>query len=96
MEVLPFARRFVERQVTELGAAATLRLDAGGTAWRSDQGNIVLDCAFGPIADPVRLADALSAVPGLLGHGLFVREIDALYLGTAEGVIRRDRRITLA
>ena len=91
VELLPFARSFVERRLARMGAAPVLRLDAGGAAWRSDQGNIVLDCAFGAIADPAALAAALSEIPGMLGHGLFLTEIDTLYLGTAAGVLRRDR-----
>ena len=36
-------------------------------------------------------AAALSAIPGLLGHGLFVTEIDALYLADAGKVMRYER-----
>jgi ribose 5-phosphate isomerase A len=52
---------------------------------------MILDCAFGPVADPVTLAAALSVIPGLLGHGLFIDEIDALYIGTDSGVVQSDR-----
>ncbi|WP_157221135.1 ribose-5-phosphate isomerase RpiA [Flavisphingomonas formosensis] len=90
IEVLPLARAFVARRVTLLGGTAHLRAGTDGPA-RSDQGNVILDCAFGPVSDPAALAVALSAIPGALGHGLFVEEIDALYLGDGDGVIRRDR-----
>ncbi|WP_076072714.1 ribose-5-phosphate isomerase RpiA [Sphingomonas montana] len=70
VEILPFARAFVLRRLAELGASATLRIA------RSDQDNLLADAAFGPIADPAGLAVALSAIPGLLGHGLFLHEID--------------------
>lgn len=93
IELLPFARSFVEERIAGLGAVATLRSDASGAAWRSDQGNIVIDCAFGLVADPAVLAATLSAIPGVLGHGLFVSEIDTLYLGMATGVARRDSKL---
>lgn len=93
VEVLPFAETFVRQRVVRLGADATLRRDAAGQVWHSDQGNVVLDCAFGPIADPAALAAALSDIPGLLGHGLFLSEIDTVFLGTNQGVVRRDRPV---
>ena len=63
-----------------------------GAPWPSDQRNAILDCVFGPIADAAALANTLAAIPGLLGHGLFVDEIDALYLGDERGGVRRTER----
>jgi ribose 5-phosphate isomerase A len=39
---------------------------------RTDSGNLIYDCAFGAIKDAKALATALSAVPGVVEHGLFV------------------------
>jgi ribose 5-phosphate isomerase A len=86
LEVLPFARAFVMRAVGKLGGRPELR----GT-YRTDQGNIVLDCAFGAIGNPGDLSRRLSAIPGVLGHGLFLDEIDAIYLATGNGVIKSER-----
>lgn len=91
VEILPFARALLERETRGLGARPTLRMAAADTPFLTDQGNLVLDCEFGPIADPAALAAALSEIPGMLGHGLFLREIDTIYLGTETGVTRRDR-----
>jgi ribose 5-phosphate isomerase A len=91
IEVLPFARAFVSDAVRRLGGEPKLRLSATGEPARSDQGNLLVDCAFGPIADPEGLAAALSDIPGMLGHGLFLREIDALLIGGPNGVERRER-----
>jgi ribose 5-phosphate isomerase A len=94
VEVLPQARAFVERQLELLGCRPVLRCDQSGTPARTDQGNLLLDCHFAVLHDPVMIAAQLSAIPGMLGHGLFLSEIDALYLGTAGGVVRTERRIT--
>ncbi len=51
--------------------AVTPRL-ADGAPVRTDSGNLIYDCAFGAITDAAALAAALSAVPGVAGHGLFV------------------------
>jgi ribose 5-phosphate isomerase A len=95
VEVLPFAREFVLGQLAELGARPVLRMTAGEWA-RSDQGNLLIDCTFpglhGPeLADPDLTAGQLSAIPGLLGHGLFLTEIDALYIAHGEDVARHER-----
>ncbi len=90
-EVLPFARASVARRIAQAGGEPVPRPDASGALFRTDQGNVVLDCRFGPIADPGALAERLSRIPGLLGHGLFVTEIDALYVATGHGVERRER-----
>lgn len=92
VEILPFAQAFVERQVRALGGVPTLRLLPSGAVYATDQGNPVLDCAFGPIGDPESLAAALCACPGIFEHGLFLTEIDTIYLATETGVVRRDRR----
>jgi ribose 5-phosphate isomerase A len=78
-ETLPFAQAFVGRALEELGARVVLRMK-GGAPYRTDQDNLIFDCHFGAIADPDGLAAHLSAIPGMLGHGLFVSEIDAAYV----------------
>ena len=64
---------------------------AGDAVYRTDQDNIILDCRFGAIDDPQALAFAFSAIPGLLGHGLFLDEIDVAYVGRSDGVVQLTR-----
>jgi len=52
----------------------------------TDNGNLVLDCAFGPVEEPVDLPASLSAVPGVVAHGLFVDCADEIHVGSADGV----------
>lgn len=90
VEVLPFARGFVTSAIAAIGGLPTRR---GGTAepYRTDQGNLVLDCRFDPLDDADILAQRLAAIPGVLGHGLFLDEIDVLYLAE-RGIVRRIER----
>jgi ribose 5-phosphate isomerase A len=90
VEVLPFARAFVLATLAGLGAVATLRL-AAGQAVRSDQGNLLVDCLFPGLPDPDATARQLSAIPGVLGHGLFLTEIDAVYIARGGNVTRSER-----
>ncbi len=62
-----------------------------GAPLRTDNGNLIYDFALGAIADARALAAALSNVPGVVGHGLFVGLASALVIahpGEVE-VIRR-------
>lgn len=86
VEVLPFARSFAVAALAALGAEVALRDD-----YRTDNGNLVADCGFGSMPDPERLAAAIAAIPGALGHGLFLSEIDAAYLATGSVVTRLER-----
>ncbi len=90
VEVLPFARAFVLAALAALGAAPTLRLAAGQPVL-SDQGNLLIDCRFVGLPDPGETAQQLSAIPGVLGHGLFLTEIDALYMARGAEVTRYER-----
>ena len=85
VEVLPFARAFVATRLAGLGAKTAVRAE------RSDQGNIIIDCLFPEIPDPSVLAAALSGLPGVLGHGLFLDEVDCAYIGGGGRVIRLEK-----
>ncbi|SEN25400.1 ribose-5-phosphate isomerase [Sphingomonas gellani] len=79
VEVLPFAAAFVLRHLSGMALAAEVRA-AGAKPYWTDQGNLILDCAG---LDPEALDDtaqAIDALPGVLGHGLFLREIDAAFI----------------
>jgi ribose 5-phosphate isomerase A len=91
IEVLPFARDFVSQAIRDLGGDPVLRRAKNGGPALSDQNNLLIDCGFGMIDDPAGLAGKLSIIPGLLGHGLFLDEIDALIVGTDAGVQRHER-----
>lgn len=91
VETLPFARRFVAERIVALGGRPVLRTNSE-RAYRTNQGNLILDCHFGAIADPDRLATMLQAIPGALGHGLFLREIHAAYVAT-DGVVAKMERL---
>ncbi len=91
VEVLPFARAFVEARIRDLGGTPCFRRAASGAPFVTDQGNFVVDAVFPFIEDPGALASALDAWPGILAHGLFLGEIDALYVAGPDGVSIRER-----
>ena len=93
VEILPFARAYIERRLRELGAEPALRREPSGAPFVTDQANIVLDARFPSIDMPEALAAALDACPGILAHGLFLTEIDAIYVAGPEGVSRQERQV---
>jgi ribose 5-phosphate isomerase A len=52
-------------------APVTLRLKDGAPL-KTDSGNVIYDCALASIASAPKLAAAISAVPGVVEHGLFL------------------------
>ncbi|MFB6308200.1 MAG: ribose-5-phosphate isomerase RpiA [Haloarculaceae archaeon] len=87
VEVLPAARSTVAASVRELGGDPQLRrAQRKDGPVVTDNGNLVLDCEFGSIPEPAALADDLSALPGVVEHGLFVGLADAIHVGHEDGV----------
>jgi ribose 5-phosphate isomerase A len=91
VEVLPDARAAVRRAIRELDGTPTLRTGEGKDGpVVTDNGNLVLDCAFGAIGNPDALATDLATIPGVVAHGLFVGLADEVHVGTADGVTVRS------
>ena len=57
-----------------------------GAVYRTDNGNVIYDCAFGAIADAGKLSAALSCVTGVVEHGLYVGIAKTLVIARPEGV----------
>jgi ribose 5-phosphate isomerase A len=92
VEVVSFGlaatRALIEAMAQEAGCNGniTLRPDGSGRPFVTDQGNHILDCAFGQIPEPDLLSFALKQVPGVVEHGLFLGIADAAIVAGPEGV----------
>ena len=86
VEILPFARAAV---MAALGEGAALRM-AGAAPYRTDNDNLVADCRL-DLTDPSATARWLESIPGALGHGLFLSEVDAAYISDGGIVTRLER-----
>lgn len=53
---------------------------------RTDGGNVIYDATCGAITDPVRLADDLKLITGVVEHGLFLDLADEAIIGMDDGV----------
>jgi ribose 5-phosphate isomerase A len=82
VEVIPMARGYVGREMLKRKAQPVLREN-----FKTDNGNLILDCHALTILDPPALEADLNGIAGVVTNGLFARRgADVLLLGTSEGV----------
>ena len=91
VEVVPFARPAAERFMTSIGAAVTLR-SKDGRPVMTDQGNLLLDAAFGPMENPAAIAAQLSGRAGIVEHGLFLGLARDVIVAGKEGIRHLKRQ----
>ncbi|MEH6404133.1 MAG: ribose-5-phosphate isomerase RpiA [Sneathiella sp.] len=85
VEVIPFAASALLPKMEALGADAKIRTQKDAP-FITDEGNLIIDCAFDVINDPEELALTLSTMPGVVEHGLFIDNADIVLIGSDEGV----------
>ena len=91
VEIVPFGWRTTHSKVSETAAMngckglVTLR-GSQDNPFITDNGNYILDCAFGEIDDPERTARQLSLIPGVVEHGLFIGLAHAAVIAGANGI----------
>jgi ribose 5-phosphate isomerase A len=85
VEVVAFGWRRTAATLEQLGCRASRR-EFGGEPFVTDEGHYILDCRFGPIADPPALAARLKSLVGVVEHGLFIDLAQTAIVGTPGGV----------
>src|ERR1700752_638086 len=90
VEVVAFGLEATRTALEALGARARLRPVATGDPFVTDSGNRILDCSFGPIADPARLEERIGRVIGVVESGLFISRADPVFVADEAGVHRLD------
>jgi ribose 5-phosphate isomerase A len=86
VEVVQFGWWRQAEHLRALGGIVALRLQPDGMPFVTDQGNSILDCAFGSIADPSALALLIRARAGIVEHGLFIGLTSDLIVAGPTGV----------
>ena len=83
VEVTPFALSICQRWLEQLGCHPAVWAQ-DGQPLITDNGNNILDCAVEPIPDPKTLESELSAIPGVVGTGLFLGMTDVVLVGNGD------------
>jgi ribose 5-phosphate isomerase A len=94
VEIVTFGWPQTSARLADVGLSPTLRSSPGhpDRPWITDSGGYLLDCATGPMDDPVRIATTVKAIPGVVEHGLFLGIAGVALQVDPEGtIIRRVR-----
>ena len=92
VEVIPMARSHVGRELLRLGGQPVLREN-----YKTDNGNLILDCHGFTIMDPPALEAQLNNVAGVVTNGLFARRgADVALLASINGVRTLKRTANLS
>ncbi len=83
---LAVTRAAVIREAERCGCGGAVTLRGGDQPFITDGGHLILDCRFGRIPDPGALAPHLSAIPGVVEHGLFIGIACAVISAGPDGV----------
>jgi ribose 5-phosphate isomerase A len=94
VEVVPFGLKSQAHFLESLGARVSIRQTSHGDRFMTDHGNLIVDCEFGPLTDPVNLASKLENRAGIVEHGLFLGLATELIVANAKGVrhLTRDKQ----
>jgi ribose 5-phosphate isomerase A len=87
IEIVPFGWQTTAERLARLGADPVLRGDEA-SPFHTDGGNLILDCDFGPIADPAALDEAIGQTIGVVETGLFIGMASMALVADHTGVHR--------
>ena len=102
VEVIPFGlaatRRAIGQAFAETGNSGQIMLrkgkeiDKDGHVFVTDGGHWIVDAHLGRISDAPRLAGLLTAIPGVVEHGLFIGLANMVVLAGVQGIRVVERR----
>lgn len=88
VEVVAFGWETTAARIVRLGGRPVPRRAPDGGLFRSDGGNLILDCDFGVIDDPASLGASLDATIGVIETGLFLNMTALALVAGPAGVVR--------
>jgi ribose 5-phosphate isomerase A len=85
VEIVEFGWHATARAIAALGGKPALR-QAKDAPYRTDGGNLIVDCAFGAIEEPGELDRQLRDIVGVVETGLFIGRAERVLVADAAGV----------
>lgn len=86
VEVTQFGWQATAGVLASLGCVPERRYTAGEQPYVTDGGNFILDCRFGPIADPATLEKRIAMIVGAVESGLFVVRSSVVVVASTTGL----------
>lgn len=87
VEIIPASVSPVFKALKDMGGEPEIRmgqLKDGPVI--TDNGNFVVDIAFGEITNPIYMEKDLNTIPGVVENGLFTEMVDKVIIGTKDGL----------
>jgi ribose 5-phosphate isomerase A len=85
VEVIAFGADHTLALLESTGAPFTLRDNGNGAHMVTDNQNLIADGEYPTISDAEGLAERIQAIPGVVGHGLFLSMADLVLIGHEDG-----------
>ena len=89
IEVIPFARVFVIKEIERIGGKPELRKMKKNYPFFTDNGNIILDIDFGTISEPSLLLSKMKEIPGVVEVGIFIERVHIIYYTCKDGSVEK-------
>ena len=86
VEVTQFGWQATAVALAKLGCVPERRYTTGEQPYVTDGGNFILDCRFGPLADPGAIEKRIASIVGTVESGLFVGRSSVVVVASASGV----------
>ena len=83
IEVIPYLKELTKKKVETAGGLCQFR---NSGEFLTDNGNTVMDCDFGKIAEPHKLERKLKLITGVVEVGIFTGITSLVILGGEQGV----------
>lgn len=83
VEINPFLSQNTRYNLEMLGGSCRFRDDGN---FYTDNGNLILDCRFGIILNPVHMEQTIKMIPGVVEVGIFTNLANTLLLGRESNV----------
>jgi ribose 5-phosphate isomerase A len=90
VEVVTFGWESTRARLAALGCRPVLKRDAQGAPYRTDSGNLIMNCKFDALPDPATLERTLSMVVGVVETGIFLGLAKTALVASRTGVRRID------
>lgn len=92
VEVIPMAAPLVGRALRELGfPEVTIRTNADGSQYITDEGNLLLECSGMRMQNPEKIAEQIDSIIGVVEHGLFLNMAQLAIIATETGIVERKQ-----
>ncbi len=86
VEVIPMAAPLVEKKLRALNVHPAVRKLPNGAVYKTDEGNLILDCACGEILYPGDLGASIRSIIGVVEHGLFLNMAERVIVASGAEV----------